>query len=325
MFTRKQALRNNLIRIFIILSTLCVFTQGVFASSDEQYIYTLFTGEDIYNASFGNRQRIEYYSNDGVLLSSTTYSMGGRFDVSGSYCRYYLYMGSRYPSGTDYFVYSIPFTSVRIVAPYMLQIGLDRFSMVLPQMATSIRLERIDAVFKAENGSTLYSSFDLPSIEYDEEAQQQILTSTNIYADIPDGAYTFEGIDIVFKSQTGNIPEFNSSTQTDYYVGLYGIGYTSGQYDPVQNQIAEDLNNLINYQPTPTPPDIELNPDEEEIYGEFATLWDSTDWYHWNMTYSSMRSSSEVFEYIFNRMYSLEAISTMVGFLTILCILKAVI
>lgn len=325
MLTREQVIRNHLTRIFIILSALCVFTQGVFASSDSQYIYTLFSGEDIYNASSGNRQRVEYYSNDGVLLSSNTYPMGGRFEVSGSYCRYFLYMGSRYPSGTGYFVYSVPFTSVRIVAPYMLQIGLDRFSMVLPQMATSIRLERIDAVFKAENGSTLYSSFVLPSIEYDEEAQQQILTSTNIYADIPDGAYTFEGIDIVFKSSSSNIPEFNSPTQTDYYVGLYGIGYTSGQFDPVQNQIAEDLNNLINYQPTPTPPDIELNPDEEAIYNDFSDLWDSSNWYQWNSTYGDMRTSRLIFDYVFQKMYGLQAISTMIGFLTAWCILKAVI
>lgn len=313
-----------MIRIFVVLSTLFVLTQGVFASAENQ-IYVLLTGEDIYNRSAGNRQRIEYYTQDGVLLSSNTYPMGARFDVSGTYARYYMYMGSRYPSNTDYFVYSIPLSTVRLVAPYMLQIGLERFSMVIPQMPTSIRLARIDAVFKAENGSTLYSTFGLPSVSYDEATQRQILTTTNLYADIPDGAYTFEGIDIVFRSQTPNIPELNSSSQTDYYIALYGVGYTSGTYDPVQNQIAEDLNTLINYTPTPMPPDVDLNPDEEEIYGNFSSLWDSTNWFEWNTTYSSMRASSEIFEYIYNKMFALEAISTMVGFLTIFCILKAVI
>lgn len=316
------------IRIFTVIICVVIFTIPTYA--DVNVMYDLSAGANLYNALRSSRITATSYFLDESVQDNERYSNTEVTSLNGGKVKIKLYIPDTLITNndTESIGLNIPLNFQIPTQGFYKQVVLSNVDIYSPYTSY---VKRIGVTWTLSNGTSTHTYIDsvnFPTppqggIEWGEDVYQKI---SSLFFDVPAGAKRMTSL--IFELYGGDT-FFNdhklSIDNTKYFIEMYGFCYTTYDgYDPLKQQISNNVDDLVNFTPTPETPEFNINPEEGEI---FDNLGSSVGDFNFDFapTDVTFLQSGEIFRTIYEGLNEMNGFQIFMGFACLCCVLKVVI
>lgn len=316
------------IRVFAIITFVIILTIPTYA--EVNVMYDLSAGSKLYNALRSSRITATSYFNDNSEQDLQRYSSTDVVTLNGGKVNIKLYVPDDLivNNDTQLIGLNIPLNMSIPSEGFYKQIVLSNVDINMPYTSY---VKRIGIRWRTSNAlelTTYIESDNFPTppqggTEWGEDVFQKI---GSLFFDVPTGATRITSL--IFELYGGDtwFNDYNLSIDnTRYFIEMYGFCYTTYDgYDPLKQEISNNVDDLVNFTPTPEPPVYTINPEEGEI---FENLGNSVGDFNFDFapTDVTFLQSGEIFRTIYEGLNEMNGFSIFMGFACLCCVLKVVI
>lgn len=316
------------LRVCAIITAIIIFSIPTYA--DVNVMYDLSAGANLYNSLRNARITATSYYIDNTEQDLTRYSTEDVVSLNGGKVNIKLYVPDDLTinNDTELIGLNIPLSMNVPTEGFYKQIVLSNVDINMPYTSY---VKRIGIRWRMSNATDFYTYIDASEFptppqggsEWGEDVYQKI---GSLFFDVPSGAIRITSL--IFDLYGGDtwFNDYNLSIDnTKYFIEMYGFCYTTYDgYDPLKQEISNNFDDLVNFTPTPEPPEYTINSEEGEI---FDNLGSSVGDFNFDFapTDVTFLQSGEIFRTIYEGLNEMNGFEIFMGFACLCCVLKVVI